>query len=131
MGLRITHPPTPSAILKGYGVGDNLLHIIQTVWDLDTIVPKQASFFSTPFRATRGVRQGDILSATIFNIVSDAVIRWVYETAHGNTVGRPPVDSKFYADDGSVSGEEPAEVQQYVDISTLRALTVSEWRRTL
>jgi hypothetical protein len=106
------------AILKGYGVGDNLLHIIQTVWDLDTIVPKQASFFSTPFRATRGVRQGDILSAIIFNIVSDAVIRWVYETAHGNTAGRPPVDSKFYADDGNVSGEDPAEVQQYVDLYT-------------
>jgi hypothetical protein len=50
--------------------------------------------------------------------VSDAVIRWVYETAHGNTVGRPPVESKFYADDGNVSGEEPAEVQQYVDLYT-------------
>jgi hypothetical protein len=64
------------------------------VWDLDTMVPKQANCYATPFRAKRGVRQGGILSAIIFNIVVDAVIRLVYATAHGDTVGRPPVDSK-------------------------------------
>jgi hypothetical protein len=43
------------------------------------------------------------------------VIRWVYEEEHGATLGRPPVDSSFYADDGKVSGENPEQVQKYVN----------------
>jgi hypothetical protein len=39
------------------------------------MVTKQASFFGKPFRATRGVRQGDIVSPIIFNIICSAIIR--------------------------------------------------------
>ena len=42
---------------------------------MNTMVPKQAGFYGKSFSASRGVRQGDILSPMIFNIVADAVIR--------------------------------------------------------
>jgi hypothetical protein len=42
-------------ILEGYGVGENVRRIIQTIWQGDTMVPKQAGFFGKPFHATRGV----------------------------------------------------------------------------
>jgi hypothetical protein len=60
------------AILKGYGVGRNLLAFIKRIWDGDT---KQAGFFRVPFDVRRGVRCGDIDSPIIVNIVVDAIIR--------------------------------------------------------
>jgi len=49
------------------------------------MVPRQAGYFGRPFKARRGVRQGDIVSPFIFNIMMDAVVRhWrhVHQT-HG------------------------------------------------
>jgi hypothetical protein len=62
-------------ILKGYGAGINVRRIISQVWEGDTMVPKQAGYFGNAFKANRGVKQGDITSPMIFNIVEDAVIR--------------------------------------------------------
>jgi hypothetical protein len=50
------------------------MRFIEKVWKMDTIVPKQAGFYGKHFSAGHGVRQGDIMSPTIFNIVADAVI---------------------------------------------------------
>ena len=61
-------------ILELYGVGENLRRIIRTVWAGDTMVPRQAGYFGKPFLAERGVRVGDNMSPTIFNIVIDAVV---------------------------------------------------------
>jgi hypothetical protein len=37
------------AILKGYGVGRNVLAFIKRIWDGDTLVSKQGGFFGVPF----------------------------------------------------------------------------------
>jgi hypothetical protein len=58
------------AILRGYGVGN----FLQKIWNMYTMIPKQAGFFGKPFSASRGVRQGNIASPIIFNIVANAVI---------------------------------------------------------
>ena len=44
-------------ILEGYGVGENIRRILEGVWDMDTMVPKQAGFFWQIF-------QGESRSAT-------------------------------------------------------------------
>jgi len=62
-------------ILEGYGVGANIRRIIATIWEGDTMVPRQAGYFGRPFKARRGVRQGYIVSPFIFNIMVDAVVR--------------------------------------------------------
>jgi hypothetical protein len=63
------------SILEAYGVGPHIRSIIQTVWELELVVPKSAGgYFGIPFSAWHGVCQGDIISPIIFNIVVDAVV---------------------------------------------------------
>ncbi len=62
------------SILEAYGVGPHICSIIQTVWELELVVPKSGGYFSIPFSAWHGVHQGDIISPIIFNIVVDAVV---------------------------------------------------------
>lgn len=103
-------------ILEGYGVGENIRRIIKQVWDMDTMVPKQAGFFGKSFGASRGVRQGDIDSPIIFNIVCDAVIRHTHVQLREE--GVDTVDSKFYADDGIIDGNDSSGVQRCMDLYT-------------
>lgn len=102
-------------ILEGYGVGPNLRRIISKVWEGDTMVPRQSGYFGKPFRAHRGVRQGDIMSPLIFNIMVDAVVRhWRHLKQQQNT----KESAVFYADDGLLTGTDAALVQDSMDIIT-------------
>jgi Reverse transcriptase (RNA-dependent DNA polymerase) len=111
-------------ILKGYGVGKNVLKFIETIWDWDEMTPKQAGFYGKPFKASRGVRQGDVLSPMIFNLVVDAIIREAEhqrrETAtNPNTETRDPAsETIFYADDGLLIEKDSAKLQKGIDIYT-------------
>ena len=49
-------------ILEGYGVGANIRRIIATIWEGDTMVPRQAGYFGRPVKARRGMKQGDSVS---------------------------------------------------------------------
>jgi hypothetical protein len=62
-------------IIKGYGVGVNIIRLLKAIWDSQAIVAHQAGYHSRAFSADRGVTQGDIPSQKIFNIVLDAIIR--------------------------------------------------------
>jgi hypothetical protein len=59
-------------VLKGYGIG-NVRRFISQVWKGPIIVINQAKYFDKVFKASRGVKQGDVISPMIFNIVEDAV----------------------------------------------------------
>ena len=78
----------------------------------------ETGFFEEPFSACRGVRQGDIASATIFNTVADAVIREAEAQFRVGKEGRLPVDTLFYADDGAIYGEDAEEVRKLFNIYT-------------
>jgi Reverse transcriptase (RNA-dependent DNA polymerase) len=105
-------------ILKGYGVGPTIRGILEQVWDADTMVPKQAGFYGKAFRACRGVRQGDIVSPTIFNIVADAVIRAAEAQSNQRHGKMEQADTIFYADDGLLVGDSWEGVQEKMDAYT-------------
>lgn len=100
-------------ILQGYGVGPRILRILQNFWESQLIAVKQQKNFVQPFRPTRGVTQGDIVSPTIFNVIVDAVV-WVLaqevkDTERGQ--GKVKTSSIFYADDGYIASFNPQGVQ--------------------
>jgi len=64
------------------------LRFIMKIWDGDTMVPRQSGYFGKVFKASRGVRQGDIMSPVIFNIMVDAVLRSYKQQLLGNRQGK-------------------------------------------
>jgi Reverse transcriptase (RNA-dependent DNA polymerase) len=84
---------------------------------MDSMIRKQAGFYGKPFAASRGVRQGDIISPMIFNIVTDAVIRESIKIFGNNDPNKSTmIELLFYADDGAIIGEQPQEVQRRIFI---------------
>jgi hypothetical protein len=109
-------------ILKEYGVGEKLLRIISTIWANDTMVPRQSGYFGRAFRrAHRGVRQGDIMSPVIFNVMVDAVVRHWRAT---DSTGFDLETLLFYADDGLLAGTDAQQVQESLDVITKGFLSV-------
>jgi hypothetical protein len=101
-------------IFAGYGIGPNICRVISTYWELETIIPKSAKYFGTPFHPENGLRQGGPKVPTKFDLIIDSVIReWCSITSFCH------LDlflSVWYADDGRLSGYSRIEVQRGIDI---------------
>ena len=78
------------------------------------MVARSGGYCGTAFKGGRGVKQGDPLSPTVFNVVVDAVVRhWVtgviadaQERGNLGKEGRHQA-ALFYADDGMVTSSDP------------------------
>jgi hypothetical protein len=67
-------------ILEGYGAGPWLVRLVRTYWRDAIMVCRGSGYYGTPFKAGRGVTQGGPLSAKLFNILVDAVVReWFWQ----------------------------------------------------
>jgi hypothetical protein len=60
-------------VLKGYGAGPNMVCLIRNFWT--TMVCCASGNYGGPFCAGRGMTQGAPLSARLFNILVEAVVR--------------------------------------------------------
>lgn len=82
--------------LKGYWVGFNVRRNIELTWTNITLIPKKAGFYLMPFKVSRGVSRGGVISPIIFNIVTDAVFwesithkklqKWLYNKRGTSTI---------------------------------------------
>ena len=102
------------SLLEAYGVGPCTRSIIEAVWDHELLVPKSSDCYGQPFHASRGVRQGDIISPVIFNVIVDAVLReWDICAAASQLTG---LSLLFYADDGRMAGDNPETLQDGLNL---------------
>jgi hypothetical protein len=100
------------SILEAYGAGPHICSIIHMVWNAKLVLPSSGGYYGEPFHAWRGVRQGDIISPIIFNIVIDAIVREWYACMDIGTVNEGGLRTTFYADDGCLAGTDPEQLQQ-------------------
>lgn len=69
---------------------------------------------SEEVRMNIGIRQGDSLSPTLFNIVMDQVIKEVYRVNARYRIGSRSLKVLFYADDGVIIAENEDDLQRLV-----------------
>jgi hypothetical protein len=62
-------------LLEGHGAGPNMRRLIRHFWDKATNVCRASGNYGAPFKAGRGVTQGGPLSAKLFYVLVDAVVR--------------------------------------------------------
>ena len=106
-------------IIKAYGMGPNLLMIVQHFWEGQCVAVKQRGMFGKVFKGKKGVTQGDIVSPTIFNIMVDEVVRVVQADIADQEAGQSnQTTGIFYADDGYVAGTDGTRVQQVMQLYT-------------
>jgi hypothetical protein len=74
-------------ILEGYGAGPHMVCLIGNFWRDATMICCTLGNYGGPFCSGRGVTQGGPLSAKLFNILVDAVVREWLRQLRDDVVG--------------------------------------------
>ena len=64
-------------LLEKYGVGPNIWRYVANIWEDQKFFCKQGDFFSAEIDVEGGVKQGDVSSQVIFNLIIDSVLKEV------------------------------------------------------
>jgi hypothetical protein len=106
-------------ILEGYGAGPNMVRLINHFWRDATMVCRASGNYGGPFRVDRGMTQGGPLSAKLFNILVDDVVReWLHQLCDGGIVDPEELDllmvaffAIFYIDNAYLAARDPGFLQ--------------------
>ena len=111
-------------LLEGHGAGPNMRRLIRHFWDEAAHVCRASGNYGAPFKAGRGVTQGGPLSAKLFNVVVDAVVReWMQLLREEmDTEDEEEIDGLmatlfaiFYVDDAYIASRDPTFLQRAID----------------
>jgi hypothetical protein len=111
-------------LLEGHGAGPNMRRLIRHFWDDETTnVCRALGNYGAPFKAGRGVTQGGLLSAKLFNVLVDAVVReWLRLLREEMVMEEEELDEMmvtlfaiFYVDDAYITSRDPVFLQQAID----------------
>ena len=108
-------------IMEAYGVGPKMIRLIEYFWENAELVCRANGRFGEPFRAHRGVTQGDPVLPKIFNIMVDAIVReWIRQLV-GNEAASEGLKGAirlllaiFYADDGYIASRSEEQLQEAI-----------------
>ena len=94
--------------MKKYDISTNLIRVIKNLYDKATEAVLLNSSIEDWFRTTVGVRQGCLLSPTLFNIFLERIIADALEDHEGTvSIGRRTITILQFADDiDCLAGEE-------------------------
>ena len=102
--------------MKKYNISANLIRVIKNLYDKATSAVLFNSSIADWFRTTVGVRQGCLLSPTLFNIFLERIVRDALEDHEGTvSIGGRTITNLRFADDiDGLAGEEE-ELAKLVD----------------
>ena len=103
------------ATMKKYNISTNLTQFIKNLYNKATSAVLFNSSTGSLFRTTVWVRQGSLLSPTLFNIFLERIMRDAFED-HEGTVGiggRTTTNLRFADDIDGLAGEEEELVPSY------------------
>jgi exonuclease III len=100
-------------IMRAYGFGDRTMRFFENCWVGSFVSPRAGGFYGPQVPVNAGVRQGDVISPLLFNVVVDAILRRA-DREMPEMLER--VQKVFYADDGRLGGEDAVEVQAVLDL---------------
>jgi L-rhamnose mutarotase len=111
-------------ILALHGVGPQMLRLIRNFWETATNMCRAKGNYGRPFKAGRAVTQGGALSAKLFNILVNAVVReWMrlMRETLDDSDGQLAVRMKelfaiFYVDDGYIASRDAEFLQEALNI---------------
>jgi hypothetical protein len=107
-------------LLGEYGVGLKMRRLIWHFWDVATNVCRALGNYEVPFKLGHGITQGGPLSAKLFNIIVDAVVREWHRIVHTNmdVADEGELDNMmvalfvvFYVDNAYVAAQDPVFLQ--------------------
>jgi hypothetical protein len=105
-------------ILAGYGVGPNLLPLQKQFWSDAKIVCCSGGNFGEPHNAGQGITQGGPLSALMFNVCINAVVReWLWQVLRDDATQKGLGEAArnhtvaFFVDNGLVAARCPGWLQ--------------------
>ena len=113
--------------MKKYNISANLIRVIKNLYDKATSAVVFNSNMGDWFRTTVGVRQGCLLSPTLFSIFLERIMTDAFEDHEGtvSTGGRTKTNLRFADDtDDLAVEEEVAKLAERLD----KAFTPSAWR---
>ena len=99
-------------IMEAYGFGRRALTFFRKCWEGSFVAPRAAQCYGPKIPVNAGVRQGDVISPLLFNLVVDAICR-ITNTTFPRL--REEVQMVFYADDGRLGGENSGNVQRVLN----------------
>jgi hypothetical protein len=111
-------------ILEGYGVGPGMIRLIRNFWRNAVLVCRASGNYGSSFCAGRGMTQGGPLSAKLFNILVDAVVReWVRQLREESELEEAVITKLmaaffaiFYFDDAYPASRDLEFLQRALDI---------------
>ncbi len=111
-------------ILEGYGVGPRMVQLIRNYWRDAIMVCRAPGNYGQPFKAGRGVTQGGPLSAKLFNILVNAVVRELFrQLREEGDYKEAELDELlgtffaiFYVDDAYLASRDAGFLQHALDI---------------
>ena len=100
-------------VLRGFNIEKGLIQVIQTLYDHATSAVLLNNQLGEFFQMTIGIRQGCILSPTLFNLFLERIMQ---ETLHDHTttisIGGRPICNLHFADDINLMVGSNSELQE-------------------
>lgn len=98
--------------LTAYGFPDTVVQVVKDMYDGASIRVKNRTAKSDPIKINSGVKQGDPISPTLFNMCLESVIRKHLETASGHKCLGTKIKILAFADDMAIISDHKGQLQK-------------------